>query len=472
MVCRELRRMSTVGRWLLALALAVIVLSPGLVFAQGGLIAYGSSVVGSITAEAPFVIYTFNGNPGDQITVYAVGMTDGMAPGVSLLGPNQRQLAVSEGDPFGSGDTGAARLSYRLMASGVHSLLVSNTSGTPGEFLLRLSGRPSTASTALMPGTPMIINVPPGALPTTYSFSLAPDGPVTLTVRTDSSGFAFLAQIYDGNGALVAGLAGSDVRAVALTVGPGSGIYEVSVRGLHPEMPGTVQLLVSLGEATAAGAAPGQPTAPPVVVTEEAVPSVCSATSGTNVNVRNGPSTDYAIIGALFPGASLPVIGRNNDSTWFVVDYNGRQGWVASSVVTLVGPCGSLPTIQPPPLPTPAPFTPTPPPPAQPVAQISFTVNGAASATIVLGECATIMWDVQNVSAVYYQGTGVSGYGTRSECPTTNTTYILRVVLQDGTETTRAVTINVVLPTLPPLFLTPLVPHPFPIPFSSPTPTP
>ncbi len=454
------------GKRLVAVGLAVLVLAAlaTVVIAQGGAITYGSSVTGSLSAAAPFAIYSFNGNPGDLITVYAIGITPGLTPSLSLLGPTQVQLAVSDSDPFGGGSPGTARITYRLVESGLHSLLVSSPTGGAGEFLLRLDGRPTVASTSLSPEVPVVVNVLPGSLPVTYSFIPLPDADSMLTLSTNSPGFAFLVQVYDGRGQLIAGLAGDNVRGTTLTVGPGTGVYEVTVKGLRPEMQGAVQVMVGAPGSTAAGGWPAQPTQPPApVVTQEPALTVCRVTSGINVNVRRGPGTEYDIIGSLFAGTYLTVTGQNSTGTWFVVNYNNSQGWVANSVVTLEGPCNNLMPIAAPPPPTPGPPTavPTAPPPAfTPTAQISFLVNGAGSATITSGSCATVQWQVQNVSAVYYEGTGVSGSGSTAECPTTTTSYVLQVQLLDGTTTTRTVTINVtpLIITLPPFTLMPLPP--------------
>lgn len=455
------------GKRLMAVGLALLILAvpAAILMAQGGSITYGASVTGSLTAETPFAIYSFNGNPGDLITVYVIGITPGLSPSVSLLGPTQVQLAVSDSDPFGGGSPGTARITYRLVESGLHSLLVSSAAGGGGEFLLRLDGRPTVASTSLSPELPVVVNVLPGSQPVTYSFSPSASADSMLSLSTTSPSFAFLAQVYDGQGRLIAGLAGDAVRGVSLTLGPGSGVYEVTIKGLRPEMQGAVQAMIGAPGSSLAGGQPAQPTTQPPapVVTQEPALNACHATSGVNVNVRGGPGTEYDIIGSLFAGTSLMVTGQNSTGTWFVVNYNNGQGWVANSVVTLEGPCSNLLPVAAPPTPTPGPPTlvPTPLPPAStPLPEISFLVNGAGSATIVSGSCATVQWQVQNVSAVYYQGVGVSGSGSTAECPTTTTSYVLEVRLPDGTTTTRTVTINVsyILITLPPFTLMPLPP--------------
>jgi hypothetical protein len=61
---------------------------------------------------------------------------------------------------------------------------------------------------------------------------------------------------------------------------------------------------------------------------------------------------------------------------------------------------------------------------------------------ILLGQCTAVHWRVQSAEAIYYEGQAVSGSEDRSECPRQHTTYVLRVVTDEGEET-REVTIAV-----------------------------
>ena len=346
----------------------------GTTLAQGG-IGYGSSVFGSLTTEAPLAFYTFNGNAGDLVMAYAVGITPDMAPSISLLAPNQQQLASNDRDPFGLGMPGEARISYRLPETGLYSLLVSNANGTPGDFLVRLSGGPSAASTGLQPGVPTLVNIPPGAPSQTYSFNASPTGSTELLLSTDSPGFAFAAQVRDASGQLITVLAGNSLQAASLMVGPGEGLYEVVVTALSPELQGAVQIALGAGAGSSSGAGPAPASPTQMQPPSAAAPQgVCSVNSFGNVNVRSGPGTNYGIIGSLAPGNFLTVTGRNGDGSWYAVNYAGLQGWVAMSVVNMNGPCGSVPVVQTPP-------PPAGPPPPQPPASTEEVTSGSGSPT-------------------------------------------------------------------------------------------
>ncbi|MBN1963080.1 MAG: SH3 domain-containing protein [Anaerolineae bacterium] len=441
--------------WLVLIAVLLIVPASA-ALAQGGAITYGSSVAGELTSAAPIAIYTFEGTAGDQVSAHVVSLSPAMLPGVSLLAPDQRQLTLNASDPLGSDDGSVVHISYRLATTGRHTLIVASTNSGAGQFVLHLEGRAAAASEGLFSGTPVLVNLPPNAPPALYSFPANAAAAQTLTLSSNTPGFAFMARVYDGNGQLIAGLAGSSLQSAALTVGPGNGTYEVQVSGLLPDTQGSVQLLLGAGGAGPVVPAQATPSnTPQPGVAASPTPDTCQVTSSVNVNVRTGPGVEYDAIGALFAGSFRQVIGRNSTATWYVIDYNGRQAWVAGSATTLSGPCQGLTVFQAPPTPTPGPPTATATPTITPTsaqAQIIFTVNGGPSVTISAGQCATVAWSVSNVREVYYQNQGVTGVGERQECPGSTTTYTLRVVLNDGTTSDRQVTINVTgtAPTLNP----------------------
>ena len=232
---------------------------------RGRSITYGSSVIGSLTAESPFVIYTFNANPGDLISLVLAGLAPEVVPESSLLGPDQRQLALTSNDPFSVGSQ-LARLDYRIMQGGIHSLIVNNANNTPGEFLLLLNGRPGGEATGIAVGSTQTANLPPNTAPGLFSFPASPDSPLTLSLSTSTAGFSFLARVYDPTGNLIAGLAGEALRGVSLNVAPGSGQYVVEIGSLTPNVQGAIMVALTQGSAS-------QPVTGPVTTEEPAEPA-------------------------------------------------------------------------------------------------------------------------------------------------------------------------------------------------------
>ncbi len=56
------------------------------------------------------------------------------------------------------------------------------------------------------------------------------------------------------------------------------------------------------------------------------------------VNVREGPATQYPILGQVQPGGSFKIIAKNNSGDWWKIDIgNGSSGWVIGQLVNLTG---------------------------------------------------------------------------------------------------------------------------------------
>ncbi len=87
-------------------------------------------------------------------------------------------------------------------------------------------------------------------------------------------------------------------------------------------------------------------------------PSVVTATvTEPTLNVRSGPGTNYSIVGKLSEGDQVPVIGRNADFTWLVIQFQGQIAWVTSQFVRIFDPGNlqlALPIVAAPATPTPS----------------------------------------------------------------------------------------------------------------------
>jgi Tol biopolymer transport system component len=197
-----------------------------------------------------------------------------------------------------------------------------------------------------------------------------------------------------------------------------------------------------------------QPSGTGAVIVTESCSVVSPGPSSTLMHV--GPGSNRGSIGYLPAGQPFNVIGQataSDGSLWWKLDKNqaaptsaANEVWVADTAVTTSGNCNEIGPVSAPPIvpfathvPTAAPATATPQVTAIPVS-ISFVADKYA---IHVGDCVTIRWDVEGILSVFYQGQGVVGHDSRKECPTTTTTYTLRVNLRDGTQQTRTITITV-----------------------------
>lgn len=112
-----------------------------------------------------------------------------------------------------------------------------------------------------------------------------------------------------------------------------------------------------------------QPTATPI-------PTVVAVVQIAKLNVRSGPGTGYAILGAVSQHERLPVTGRpRGRCDWFQVQRpNGQLGWVAGppTYTTLEGNCNDVPVVT----------TPPPPPPAKPCVRFDNHFNKVTDVTL------------------------------------------------------------------------------------------
>jgi hypothetical protein len=163
------------------------------------------------------------------------------------------------------------------------------------------------------------------------------------------------------------------------------------------------------------------------------------------LNVRGGPGTDYPVIGRLVEGQTLPVTGRNAETTWWQVVYppgSNERGWVSGDgQFTTSSNTEGVPIVQAPPKPTPAPPTATPTP-ALPVIQYFR----ADRETLNPGEKVTLSWDLSGAREAFLRydevTEGVIAPGSKTLSPSKTTVYTLLARGAAG-DTTAQVTVTV-----------------------------
>jgi hypothetical protein len=104
-------------------------------------------------------------------------------------------------------------------------------------------------------------------------------------------------------------------------------------------------------------------------------------------------------------------------------------------------PVPQLPSsANPPPAQQPPSNQPAPPPPPS-----GASVNFFATPTnIQAGECTTVRWDADGVREIYFEGAGVTGHEERRLCDlSSNTTFVLHVIFQDGSARDYTATVTV-----------------------------
>jgi len=176
------------------------------------------------------------------------------------------------------------------------------------------------------------------------------------------------------------------------------------------------------------------------------------------------PDSDADEAGDALPqGTVVNVLQRDESGEWLLVTPLAatRGGWVVTEDLTCNGPVAGSPTegvVEEAEVPTATAtrrprvtFTPsatfgvvTMTPTATTTPSGAWKINfWADDDKIDLGDCTDLHWETENIREVYYQGRGVVGNATREECPKKDTTYELKVILLDGTEEKRRVTVEV-----------------------------
>lgn len=132
---------------------------------------------------------------------------------------------------------------------------------------------------------------------------------------------------------------------------------------------------------------PTETPAPPT-----ATPSLPQVTVNSNINVRQGPGTEYAILGSSSAGLQYPVIGRDSSGAWWAIDFHGQTGWVFGELVTVSG-AEAVPVVESPALPAAAAPAQAEPAPEQPLAadqnQPAQSAESNPNAFTCIGGCAT-----------------------------------------------------------------------------------
>lgn len=320
------------------LALLFAMLSP-LYAQEGTTISYGSSTVGNIPADGSTTTFTFNGNTGDLITARVVGLTPEMDPNLRLAGPSGELLATNDNNLLLPAATDA-EIVFRLVTPGTHSLMVS---GTAGDFMLTLSVRPPMSVVSLTFDRPTDVALPLVPAEQVFLFNTHPTRTTTLLIDVDPFNLDAFIEVRDGAGQLLALL--GRVDNACLSFGPGDSVNEVMIRAAEGAA-GRVRFTL--------GSTPCDFDVEPVVIATPVpfqpipIPNVCAVSSYINVNIRSGPGLNYQVISTLVAYSPLPVIGTSADGAWHVVQLGSGQGWISSSVTSVVGPCTNLPVVPPP----------------------------------------------------------------------------------------------------------------------------
>lgn len=89
----------------------------------------------------------------------------------------------------------------------------------------------------------------------------------------------------------------------------------------------------------------GAPPTEPVEPDTPSEPGVATATAEITLRIRSGPDTEYTQIGSLPPNTTVTVQGRNPENTWYLIEHEDIQGWIAAWLTTLEGNLDNVPVV-------------------------------------------------------------------------------------------------------------------------------
>jgi len=127
-------------------------------------------------------------------------------------------------------------------------------------------------------------------------------------------------------------------------------------------------------------------------------------TATQDANCRLGPDTAYGVRSGLPAGQTAPIVGRNTDSSWWVINIGGSECWIWGQLVAVTGDTSRVPVVTPPPLPT-ATFTQ----PAPLSAPIPISPSGTLNCASVTGGV-TLSWSaVSHPNGISYYDWELTG---------------------------------------------------------------
>ena len=112
----------------------------------------------------------------------------------------------------------------------------------------------------------------------------------------------------------------------------------VQISNLGDRQPASPGNVVAMSLATPTPVATATPVPTPT-------PENATLASVKNVNVREGPGTNYPLVGQLNAGQLYLIFGKNQAGDWWQIDIGGKKGWVLGELVTASGPVDQVAVI-------------------------------------------------------------------------------------------------------------------------------
>ncbi len=345
---------------LLVFAIVALIVNSSLstTYAQDGQrLGYGENLIGQVSGPEGSLFF-FEGKAGDVAQIEVLGV--GFAPSIALL-DGTRTVVLQVNDNLALEQT--ALLEHTLVSDGTYFIQIRAANGLTGQFAITLI----KGERQLPPGVPLAAGpavqgtVSSADLPVVFDFSTNPTEVSNLRIQSLTPGYSPVITILSQTNETIATLNNPRLLGTTLVLAPGQESLKLVIDLGGAIGPAQVEVQLTYGSGTSnssGGSAPAGTEEPAGGSGQAVLPTsgqcVLATLENNAVNVRSGPSTDFPILVTISPQSTYPVIGRNNDSTWFLITYGGgsNQGWVSASVTRLGGNCTAIPVATFAPLPT------------------------------------------------------------------------------------------------------------------------
>lgn len=114
----------------------------------------------------------------------------------------------------------------------------------------------------------------------------------------------------------------------------------------------TATLFATFPPATITNTASINTSAPPPATQAPSTPSGTLFVTDVGANCRTGPGTNYDKIASFAQGSYIPLVGRNSDSTWWLLKSGNINCWISGTTGRTSGSLENIPVVQAPPSPT------------------------------------------------------------------------------------------------------------------------
>jgi hypothetical protein len=329
------------------------------------------NVTCNVTAAPPTPVYTSNPVPGSTVTITtplgtgASGTIQVTNTGTGALDITNVVLSASTqlslvssptvNIPSGQSTNITIQCAANAIGSFTASLVVTHTAtGTPANYTVRCDVATGSAAYGSTPAPSSTLDIGTVLIGTAISNNLTIFETGGAALNINSATISGSAEFAITAGAPPFSIAdGGTARSITITCIPTSVGLRTALLTVTTNVPSQATVTYSLactGSATVVVTATpigfvASPTPPPAPTATIIVPATGTVQGVNGLAIRTGPYLGASLIGVLRPGAPYSIVGMNSDEgmyTWYLIEVNGRQGWVSGRFLDVGGTVSAI----------------------------------------------------------------------------------------------------------------------------------